>query len=238
MVARFLTRCPINLDVIANMFNPFWRSKTGFRMKFIGDHLILFSFDSKEEVDKILAAKPWSFDKCIMVLSRHEHSTPINALDMNTVSFWVQVHDIPLRFRNKEVAEKICDAIGLVTQPKNPTDCDGRSFIQIRVDVNISLPLCRGRLITLDNNVVHWVSFKYERLSNLCYWCGCLTHPDKDYERWIESKGMLNKEEQHFGLWLKAAPFMASRKAFLSIPGFYASKKADKNGQKQASSQP
>ena len=148
------------------------------------------------------------------------------------------MHDIPLRFRNKEVAEKICDAIGLVTQPENPTDCDGGSFIRISVDVNISLPLCRGRLITLDNNEVHWVSFKYERLPNLCYWCGCLTHPDNDCEQWIESKGMLNKEEQHFGLWLKAAPFMASRKAFLSIPGFYASKKADKNGRKQASSQP
>lgn len=169
MIAKFQTRRLINLDAIANTFNPLWRSKTGFRMKFIGDHLILFSFDSKEEVDRILEAEPWSFDKCIMVLSRHEHSTPINALDMNTLSFWVQVHDIPLRFRNKEVARKICETIGLVTQPENPHDCDEGSFIWIRVNVNISLPLCRGRLITLDNNEVQWVSFKYERLPNFCY---------------------------------------------------------------------
>ena len=74
-------------------------------MKFIGDHLILFSFDSKEEVDRILVAEPWSFDKCIMVLSRYDHSAPTNALDMTTVSFRVQVHDIPLRFRNKEVVK-------------------------------------------------------------------------------------------------------------------------------------
>lgn len=58
MVARFLTRQPINLDAIVNTLNPLWRSKTGFQMKFVSDHLIRFSFDSKEEVDKILAAEP------------------------------------------------------------------------------------------------------------------------------------------------------------------------------------
>lgn len=66
--------------------------------------------------------------------------------------------------------------------------------------MNISLPLCRGRLITLDSNEVHWVSFKYERLPNLCYWCDCLTHPDKDCEWWIESEGTLKKRSMGRGL--------------------------------------
>ena len=167
-----------------------------------------------------------------MVLSRYEHSIPIKASDMNSVSFWIQVHDIPLSFRNKEVAEQICEVIGPVTKMENLSDCDGGTFIRVRVVVNISLPLCRGQLITLDNNEVHWVSFKYERLPNLCYWCGTLTHPDKDCEHWIESEGSLNKEEQHYGPWLKAAPFMASKKSFLSVPGFYASMKTDKAGWK------
>ena len=68
MVARFLKKRPLNLEAITHTFNPLWRTKTGFRMKFIGDHLILFSFDSKDDVDRILAAAPWSFDKHIMVV--------------------------------------------------------------------------------------------------------------------------------------------------------------------------
>ncbi|XP_030958511.1 uncharacterized protein LOC115980404 [Quercus lobata] len=237
MMARFLVKHSINLDAIANTFNPLWRSKTGFRMKFIGDHLILFSFDSKEDVDRILAAKPWSFDKHIMVILRYNNSAVVNISDMATVSFWVQVHDIPLRFRNKDVAEYIYGAMGFVLQPENLNDCDGGSFIRVRVALNISLPLCQGRLITLDNDEVHWVSFKYERLPNLCYWCGCLTYSDKDYERWIESEGSQSKEDQHFGSWLRAAPFMASRKSFLSVSGFYASKKARKSSQTHAGAQ-
>jgi len=103
--------------------------------------------------------------------------------------------------------------------------------------INISFPLCRGRRITLDNDEVHWVSFKYERLPNLCYWCGCLTHPDKDCDRWIESEGSLRKEDQHFSPWMRAAPFMASRKSFLVVPGFFAAKKAVNSGQTQAGPQ-
>ena len=238
LVARFLTKRPLNLDAIAQTFNPLWRTKTGFRMKFIGDHLILFSFDSEEDVNRILAAAPWSFDKHIMVVSRYENTTVVSSKDMTTVPFWVQVHDIPLRFRNREVAEQICEAMGTVVKPENPNDSDGGSFIRVRVALNITLPLCRGRLLTLENDEAHWVSFRFERLPNVCYWCGCLTHPDKDCEKWIESEGTLKKEDQHFGPWLRAAPFTASRKGFLSVPGFYAHKKAGKANPNQTGAQP
>ena len=45
-------------------------------------------------------------------------------------------------------------------------------------------------------------------------------------------RGYVEKEE--YGPWLRATPFMASRKSFLSVPAFYASKKTEKPGQKQA----
>ena len=95
---------------------------------------------------------------------------------------------------------------------------DSGSFIRLRVAINISQPLCRVRLITLDNDEVHWVSFKYERLPNVCYWCGCLTHQDKDCEKWIDSEGSLSKEDQHFGPWLRATPVTTSKKGSLSVP--------------------
>ena len=113
-------------------------------------------------------------------------------------------------------------------QLKNPNECDGGSFIHVRVALNITLPLCHGRLLTLENDEAHWVFFRFELLPNVCYWCGCLTHPDKDCKKWIESKGSLRKEDQHFGPWLRAAPFTASRNGFLSVLGFYAHKKAEK----------
>jgi len=51
---------------------------------------------------------------------------------------------------------------------------DHGNVMRIRVRVNTTLPLCRGRIFTLDNESKGWVSFKYERLPNVCYWCGRL----------------------------------------------------------------
>ena len=117
--------------------------------------MILFSFDYKEDVDRILATEPWSFDKHIMVVSRYDNAATVDGSNLTTVAFWVQIHDIPLRFKNRGVAKQICEAMGTVIQTENPNDCDGGSFIHILVALNISQPLCHGRLITLDNDKVH-----------------------------------------------------------------------------------
>lgn len=67
------------------------------------------------------------------------------------------------------MAKKICAANGTVSRPTKVTDVEGDGFVQVRVMVDISQPLCHGRVILLENCRELWVSFKYERLPNLCY---------------------------------------------------------------------
>ena len=87
------------------------------------------------------------------------------------------------------MVEQICEAIGSIIHPPDALDSDGGSFIRVKVLVDISLPLCKGRLITLEDRREQWVSFKYKRLPNLCYWCGLLTYRDRDCNKWIDSEG-------------------------------------------------
>ena len=86
-------------------------------------------------------------------------------------------------------------------------------------------------MIAFDDSREQWVTFKYERLPNLCYWCGCLTHSDKDCDLWIESEGTLPKSEKWYGSWIKASPFNGKSKSVLSVLGFYASKTAKQTGE-------
>ena len=76
-------------------------------------------------------------------------------------------------------------------------------------------------MISLDSGKELWVSFRYERLHNICYWCGCLTHDDRDCEQWVELEGSFSTESQQFGPWIRASPFFPLRKNVIKVPGFH-----------------
>ena len=70
------------------------------------------------------------------------------------------------------MAEQLCKATGTVNRGVDDLVMEGDQFVRIRVTLNISKPLCRGKVITLDGGKDLWIPFKYERLPNLCYWWG------------------------------------------------------------------
>ena len=108
--------------------HPLWRSKSGFKVKNIGDHVVLFSFDNKFDVDHILSAEPWSFEKHIMVLPRYDKDITVKASELTKVPFWIQILDIPLPFRHREIAEQICQPLGLIIHPNEELEFDKRQF--------------------------------------------------------------------------------------------------------------
>lgn len=64
------------------------------------------------------------------------------------------------------------------------------------------------------------MEFQYERLPNICYWCGMLTHADKECKAWLKSKGELSVDNQQFGPWLRASQFSLARRQTMEVKGF------------------
>ena len=126
----------------------------------------------------------------------------------------------------KKIAVNLRETVGEVQKSIDAVDDEGGHFIRFHVSVDVTLPLCRGRLITMKNGTKHWIHFKYERLPNLCFWCGRLTRNDKNCDLWIESKGTLSPDQQQFSFSLKAAPYSAKGKNVIFVPGFYEGKKS------------
>lgn len=67
-------------------FTPLWRSVNGFHVRSASDHILLFAFDNKEDVERILANELWSFDKHLVVLQRYEKNTPLRELKFDQVA--------------------------------------------------------------------------------------------------------------------------------------------------------
>ena len=111
----------------------------------------------------------------------------------------MQVHDIPVRFMNQKVADGICSNVGTVIK-KSETEGEGGSFMRVRVRLDITIPLSRGRKVSLGQGKELWVSFKYERLPNICYWCGYLNHDDRDCVSGLRVKVPSKKKINSLGL--------------------------------------
>ena len=77
------------MDVIAKTFNPPWRARDGFKMQSFEDHKFLFTFEKKEDVDRILDGEPWSFDKHLVVMSRYENESPLQDIRFKKTKIWV-----------------------------------------------------------------------------------------------------------------------------------------------------
>ena len=158
-------------------------------------------------------------------MQRYEGETPLEDIKFERTTLWVQVHGILTKYMNIGAAKKIYGVVGDVFRQSDPRLFDGGNFIRVQVSIDVSLPLCRGRLVSLNNQTEVWVTFKYERLPNIYYWCGRLTHNDRDCDLWIESEGTLRVDQREFGPNLRAPPFIASKRNVITVLGYYAARK-------------
>ena len=130
---------------MARTFRPLWRTRGNFEVNDAGNNKVLFDFEFEVDAVKVLIEEPWTFDKQMVVLERYDGSTPILNLQFKSISFWVQIHDLPFSYLSKEVALSIRESIGAMTVPNDSSEMRGGNFMGVRVAVDITKALCRGR---------------------------------------------------------------------------------------------
>ena len=183
LAAKFLTRCAINVDVIGRTFKPLWRARNEFKIREVGDHVLLFIFELESDAERVLAQQPWSFDKHLVLFQCYDYKTPAKNLRFTKVIFWVQIHGLPMRLLDPEIAIELGESLVIVSEAENLKELVGNDFVCVKVEVDVSKPLCRGRKIDIGEDNDRWVSFKYKKLLNFCYWCGLVSHDEKDCEK-------------------------------------------------------
>lgn len=87
--------------------------------------------------------------------------------------------------------------------------------------MDFSQPLCRGRVVSLEEGGQVWVSFKYERLPNICYWCGWLDHDDK-----VSVLFGVRTNNLDLLCVLHKQPFQKKKKMVVHVSGFFEDRKS------------
>ena len=169
LAAKFFTRRSLNVEVVVKTFQPLWRTRVNFEVSDGGNNILLLAFEMDMDAEKVMQGAPWAFDRHLVVFQRYNGIVPIQDLCFYKTVFWIQLHNLPFSLLTIDAALSIEETIGTVTKPKDFGEMKGGSFIRVRVEVDISKPLCRGRKISWDQNSEGCVAFQYERLLNICY---------------------------------------------------------------------
>ena len=121
------------MEAVGRTFRQLWCPTSGFKIRNLDNHIILFVFQNGVDVDRVLQSEPWCFEKHLVVMKKYEGDGSIQEIPFNEASFWVQVHDIPIRFMNKTVAESICESVGKMSRTIDGADEEGGSFMRVKV---------------------------------------------------------------------------------------------------------
>lgn len=89
LVVKFFTRRIINVEAITRTFKPLWCTEKGFSAQNMGDNVILFEFEEKADVERVLLLEPWSYDKNLVAFCRLEEDMEIESLAFEHAVFWV-----------------------------------------------------------------------------------------------------------------------------------------------------
>ncbi|XVE99180.1 hypothetical protein REPUB_Repub03eG0175100 [Reevesia pubescens] len=119
--------------------------------------------------------------------------------------FWVQVFGLPVGLMTEHIGIVIGDSLGDVLEvDANANQISWGKYMRIRVRINVMEPLERGTSLALKDGMKIPIAFKYERLPDLCFVCGCLSHHETECDFAVEMKKANGSIQRAYGLWLCA----------------------------------
>ena len=177
---KFFTKWRINLEAITRMLKIIWRSGGSFDIRDLGTNTFMLFFYDKDDPKHILMQGPWSFDKYNGLFHLGEAAI-VEDTRFDTRSFWVQICGLQIRCLKCKNAEVIGSTLGKVEYIEESTkgDCRG-CCMRIQINIDITQPLCKGRLVNMGGPKPQWISFKYKCMPIFCYWCGVMNHDQKE----------------------------------------------------------
>jgi hypothetical protein len=177
LVGKVISLIPISKVIIKNNISLAWKFLKSLTTEDREDDLMVFTFDNLEDLKRVLENSPWNIKGSPLFLKEWSLSDSIKDIDFSTRAYWVQVHDLPLEMITPENAFSIGSSLGELLEVENADNQkpSRKSFLRLRVLIKVLRPL-PGFTHHRPPKAPTWVQYKYERLSEYCYFCGRLGH--------------------------------------------------------------
>ncbi|KAJ1417307.1 Zinc knuckle CX2CX4HX4C [Sesbania bispinosa] len=181
LIGKILAPKLLNRGAVKSILAKAWSDYGDFQITDMGINLLLFSFTEKKEITDILQKGPWYVMGHLLSLQFWVLEAAIYDINFDRVSFWIQIHGLPLEVMKTSNAAKIISSFGEVLEVENP-EVEGkllRTFMRARALIDIKKPFVTGCWVPIKNLPKAWIILKYERLQALCFNCRVIGHEQK-----------------------------------------------------------
>lgn len=180
LVGRFLTDQTYNFNIMKSRMAAIWKPNKGVMFKNTGNGRLLIQFFHQLDLIRVLDGGPWAFDNHPLIIHRLRVGELPLQVPLNTLSFWVQIYNIPHGLFTERVGKSLGNFIGTFLEyDESNKGAAWKPYIRIKVEVDVNVPLRRWKKIKLGTDTSSQVDFKYEQLQTFCFICGKLGHTER-----------------------------------------------------------
>nr|POE71106.1 hypothetical protein CFP56_27111 [Quercus suber] len=210
-----------NMEAFKSTTQKLWFGSQGVTIKEVGKNLFLVIFVNREDMLDVLDRSRWSNRKLILLKHFNGDISP-SSVSFQYSPFWIRFFNIPIKRMNTTVGNRIAKEIGILLVIDTPkSGLAWGPFLRIQVDIDITKPLMREKMIRIEEMEDVWVFFKYERLPTFFYRCGILGHQECECQGINKGCFHTNDDMLQFGPWLRAIAPKTNHKKENSSPHRY-----------------
>lgn len=105
LVGRLLIDISLRVHAMKERLPNIWRPGKGIFIKSLENCNFLFKIFHKFDMQLVFNGDPWTFDNHSLILDTIQPGDTLTEIPLNHVTFWVQVHDLPVGFMTQVVGQ-------------------------------------------------------------------------------------------------------------------------------------
>ncbi|KAF5471635.1 hypothetical protein F2P56_008413 [Juglans regia] len=184
LIIQLLTLRSYNQMAFKQMLRRVWRPSNGLKLQELDSKFLLAEFEDVRDKERVVRDGPWTFDEHLVLVKDFDGFQQVQQIQLTKASFWVRIHDLPLAARSVEVGQLIGKSLGHM---EDIDLIDGEiawgEFMRIRVCIDITKSLLRGKKLCIGSRTPYWVRFSYEQLPDFCFICRRIGHAFRDCDQ-------------------------------------------------------
>ena len=205
VLMKILAHKSISIEALRKNMRMLWKPNKSVQISEVDEELFMVEFGDGRDKKKVLDMCPWSYEKQLVLLQEFDGKFTPKEVEMRWAPFWVQIFNLPLNCRTKEIGLAIGTKLGEVLETDvQESGVQWGTCLRVKVRLDVTKRLIRRKKILVEGGESKWVNFKYERLPNFCYRCGLLNHTLKECpENDGEKTNTTEEETLQYGAWMR-----------------------------------